>query len=136
VILIAALALDSAAVPAQEAAPTGVAWKCLQQNDADFHVVCVPLPVHGVVAEKARGEAPSSPADSGGAAAAAALEGLDLRAVTERGLDEVFSADAWTMPLYTRPTNPAAVVQLLNSVLCSSAPGCSVSYRFSAPRAQ
>ena len=105
----------------------GVLWKCLQQEDAEYHVVCVPLPVEA--------PAPRRMPDKAAAAASAVTDPHSsvLSGVAERGLDEVFSAESWTIPLYARPSNPAAVMHLLDSALCASAPGCSVTYRFAAP---
>jgi hypothetical protein len=54
--------------------------------------------------------------------------GRDLRPVAMRGHDEVFSSDAWRIPLFARPADPLAVTRLLESALCGDVIYCKVSY--------
>jgi hypothetical protein len=107
-----------------DAAPTGIAWTCIQEHDVYFEVSCVPQhsrPVNAAEPAEAPGERPpqgSSPIFSG----------RDTRPVTARGEAEVFSTRAWRIPLYSRPANPTAIAGLLKSVLCGTEPQCTVSY--------
>ena len=102
--------------------PSAIAWDCVQRSDESFHVTCIP-----------RGQPPVRGAD-------AAVEtrmvstprGRDMRPVAQRGDAEVFSAEAWHVPLHSPPTDPEFVRTLLASVLCGKRPACSVQYGESA----
>ena len=114
----------------------GIQWRCVQEQDEDFHIVCIPRPLR-----LNEGELPDPGlgADAAGSAADSELErpvggvaaphGRDLRPVALRGTKEVFSTSAWRLPLFRRPTNLLAVTRLLESVLCGGIPRCTVSYQ-------
>jgi hypothetical protein len=110
----------------------GILWKCMQETDKDFHIRCIPLPIPS-------GSTDSSIVPFRNPAAGLAVpvaersgiplwRGRDLRPVAMRGHEEVFSAEAWRMPLFARPADPTAVTRLLESVLCGETPRCRVSY--------
>jgi len=102
---------------AQEAlSPAGLRWSCTQQTDEQFHVACVPASL-----------GPNADPSRGGAATQSLAR--DMRPVAQRGDAEVFSADAWRVPLHSRPTDPAFVQTLLESVLCGKHASCTVQYR-------
>jgi hypothetical protein len=119
-ILLVVTAISGNFAAAGEISPLGVEWRCVQQFDEYFQVMCAPRPTgFGSVALEASDDIikTSPPA------------ARDMRPVAERGLAEVFAADAWSVPLYSRPRDMLKVNQLLHSVLCNNAPRCSVSYR-------
>lgn len=118
-VVVAAL---SAGARAESAA---LSWRCVQEFDEHFHMLCIPH----------RGEADAG-SHSGAAEAPAATSraGLDMRPVAQRGDAEVFSADAWRVPLHSKPSDRALVNELLQSVLCGTRPACSVRYEASALR--
>jgi hypothetical protein len=119
-ILLVVTAISSNFSSAGEIAPLGVEWRCVQQYDEFFHVQCAPKPTgFGSAALEASDDIVKASLPGAG----------ELRPVAERGLAEVFSADAWSVPLYSRPRDMVMVNQLLQSVLCNTAPRCSVSYR-------
>jgi hypothetical protein len=51
-----------------------------------------------------------------------------LRPVAARTPEEIVSMRGWRVPLYARPVDIFGVTQLLTSVLCGAAPGCTVTY--------
>jgi hypothetical protein len=116
----------------------GMQWRCLQEEDQDFHILCVPRPI----VQDGAGTAPAPDAGSGvdGTASASSSDsnrvdaipppsdGPDLRPLALRGAKEVFSARAWRLPLYGKPSNPQEVVKLLEVVLCGGVPRCTVVY--------
>jgi len=113
-------AISSSFAAAGEISPLGVEWRCVQQFDEYFHVVCAPRP---------SGFGSVAPEASDDIFKASRPGAREMRPVAERGLAEVFAADAWSVPLYSRPRDMLKVNQLLQSVLCNNAPRCSVSYR-------
>ena len=120
----AACLLSACDALAQAPAGTvGVDWRCAQEYDEDFNVVCVPIPVRDTAAARsAQGAAPA-------ASAAATFRGRDLRPVAARGMDAVFAADEWRVPLFHLSADRASLVRLLQAVLCDAAPDCTVDYR-------
>jgi hypothetical protein len=118
VLVVAAVGSDVAS--AQSMTPSGVEWQCVQQNDEFFHVLCMPKPT---------GDGGVVPSEPGGIISVSRPGRGDMRAVGERGLAEVFSAKAWRVPLYVQPSDELKVSRLLQSVLCDTAPYCSVRYR-------
>ncbi len=118
--VLAVVAIGNQSASAQELTPAGVQWQCVQQNDASFNVLCLPRQI---------GDASVTSAKSSGLVPGSLPVHSDLRPVAERGLEEVFSAKAWTVPLYSEPTDQGKVSHLLQSVLCDAAPYCSVKYR-------
>jgi len=96
-------------------------WRCAQEFDDAFHVLCVPHALGGD-RRTTDAEAESRPA------VAAGVSANDMRPVAQRGDAEAYSADAWRVPLHSRPTDPNFVEQLLASVLCGTHPACSVVY--------
>ena len=108
----------------------GIQWRCVQEQDEDFHILCVPQPLR-------RNEGAPSPGAGAGNAPVPDLssrgaeplpQGRDLRPLALRGAEEVFSTPAWRLPLYKRPSNPLEVGRLLEAVLCGGVPRCTVSY--------
>ena len=102
--------------------PELLSWRCSQQTDPAFHVLCVPELV---------GAAPASMLERSGDVAIeprARSDGPELRPVAERGTAEVMSAEAWRVPLHAPPTDSARVSQLMRLVLCGERPLCSVKY--------
>lgn len=92
-----------------------LAWHCLQQDDAAFHVLCVPRmwPAHAP-------EAATEVNPPG--------VNVNMLPVAQRGDAEVMSTQAWRIPLHVRPSDPAHVTVLLQSVLCGKRSQCEVSY--------
>jgi hypothetical protein len=134
--LVAAFAITGPiAIAADEANTTGIRWACTQQDDEYFHIQCVPRPTPpgeqasepgaptGGIGDGSASKDGSSPVET-----ITAPGGQDMRPVALRGAAEVFSARAWRLPLYTRPTNQAAIARLLQMVLCGTVPYCSVAY--------
>jgi hypothetical protein len=124
-----------------EAAPddaviNGIAWTCSQEHDRYFHVQCVPQPrragTAGPTGETA-GNSDQPPNDGAAREPAPAFRGHDMRPVAARGMPEVFSTKAWRIPLYSQPGNPAAIVNLLESVLCGGTAQCTVTYEGHSP---
>lgn len=105
----AAAAQDVAAAPA-------LAWRCVQQTDAAFHVLCVPRMQVG-----ASPHLDATPAMRPGV-------NVNMLPVAQRGDAEVMSADAWRIPLHVQPRDPQLVAQLLKSVLCGTRAACDVQY--------
>lgn len=110
------------AVAAQSMTRSGaVQWHCVQELDAGYHVTCVPSST-----TQPRESHPTSidPGD----VVNRIVAGPDMRPVTERGHTEVFSTDAWRVPLHAAPSDVAMVNALLVSVLCGRHPACRVDY--------
>ena len=119
VLLAAALPLAAAA----QSGPPPLAWQCTQEYDSSFHVLCVPrsLPAAAVPRDEPALPVPRlEPWPLQGSA--------DMRPVAQRGDAEVFSADAWRVPLHAAPSDPSRVIALLESVLCGKRTECSVRY--------
>lgn len=111
-----ALATMAPLTHAAEPAPAGaLRWQCMQRSDAQHSVACLPTWAMAGRADMSLVATPSRP-------------GPEMRPVAERGAAEVFSADAWIVPLHAAPTDPARVAALLQSVLCGRQPDCRVSY--------
>lgn len=125
VLSVAALPLQAAAQSQPPLPP--LAWQCTQEHDVQFHVLCVPyLP-----------PATARPSDWPLAAASRfdpppLNVAADMRPVAQRGDSEVFSAEAWRVPLHAAPSDPSRVTALLESVLCGHRTDCSVRYGTSA----
>ena len=113
-------AVGSGVASAQSMTPPGVQWQCVQQTDELFHVQCIP---------KSTGDGGTAPERPGGIVSVSRPGRGDMRPVAERGLSEVFSAKTWRVPLYVQPSDELKVSRLLLSVLCDTAPYCSVRYR-------
>jgi hypothetical protein len=97
---------------AQDGAPLGVQWRCVQQYDEVFNILCIPAPA------------------GDGSFVPASLRGGDgMPPAPERGVAEEFLTRAQSVPLYARPSDKDMVGILLQSVLCDTAPRCTVSYR-------
>lgn len=118
-----------AASPAQETSVdtgvgTTIAWTCTQQYDNLFHARCVP----STTTASQAGEPPLPDA----APPAPGLRGLavDGRPVAARGRRTLLNYEFWLVPLYTVPTAPEPVRQLLQAVLCGKAPDCTVDYEY------
>lgn len=120
-LLLAVAAAACVAVPATAAdtAPAGVAWSCVQETDAYFHVRCMPQRT-AAPGDATPAPLPVEPAPAG--------RGHDLRPVSARGEAEIYSTRAWRIPLYSPPARPAQVAALLSAVLCGEARDCSVAY--------
>jgi hypothetical protein len=119
---------SAASAPTRTAAqnhfpPAALTWRCTQGFDASYHVLCLP----DAGAPAARSISVAEPAPRSGAAA-------DLVPVAERGIAEVFSADAWRVPLHSAPVDPVRVQALLESALCGKRSSCAVRYDASAVR--
>jgi hypothetical protein len=120
---------------ADQAGTAGIDWKCVQEQDEYFHVLCVPRPARP---EQPRAPEAVTPGADGGSSAleerpsngetGTAKFGRDMRPVAARGAAEVFSARAWRLPLYARSRAPDAVKRLLETVLCGDVQRCSVTY--------
>jgi hypothetical protein len=129
-----AIGAGTAGAQASEAAP-GIQWRCMQEQDEDFNILCVPrrlgkddsvtTPSPGAGVESSGG---MPIPDTRIGSAEALPSGRDLRPLALRGTQEVFSASAWRLPLYRRPTNPLAVTRLLDTVLCGGVARCTVTY--------
>jgi len=127
VFLGAALAAAGAFGPVAAAAdlgdrPVAIEWQCQQQYDESYHVRC------NAHSAQPAATAPSAVRVSTEVPAASTLQRVDMRAVALRGAHEIFSPQGWSVPLYTRPTDAQGVTQLLTSVLCDTAPRCTVTY--------
>lgn len=105
---------------ARDMRPSGVEWRCVQQHDEAFNVLCFPKPT-GFGSAALEAPAPIVKASLPGK--------VEMRPVAERGLEDVFAEDAWSVPLHSPPRDMVMVNQLLQSMLCNTAPNCSVSYR-------
>jgi hypothetical protein len=127
-IALAVSAMGTSLASAENTTPSGVDWQCVQKNDDFFQVLCVPKPTFGHAAAPEAAPIDSAEAPAFVKTTAPFTGGRDMRSVTERGLPEVFSATAWSIPLYSRPSDAAFVTRLLDAVLCETAPHCSVSY--------
>lgn len=119
VIVVVVTVIGSNVVSAQDVSPLGVEWQCVQQYDEYYHILCIPRPTGDSVAPKTRGDIVKASLPGGG----------NLRADAERGLTEVLSAEARSVPMFAQPKDKVMVGLLLETVLCDSAPRCSVSYR-------
>ena len=107
---------------------TPLAWQCVQEFDQFFHVLCAPrAPAVAVAGDPVM--APAAKVETAGLHPAA-----DMRPVAQRGDPEVFSAEAWRVPLHSAPSDPARVTVLLESVLCGTRPACTVRYDSAPPR--
>jgi len=108
-------------------------WKCVQQRDAQFNVLCLANPRTPDPAAAAPLAGADSDRDDGTAQNAPSRPPLmerahDMRPVATRDETELQAVRAWHVPLYKLPSNPGAVRQLLESVLCGSAARCAVTY--------
>jgi hypothetical protein len=119
--LACAVALPAHSRAGDIGSPAPLDWHCVQEFDAGFHFLCRPRSMRDA-------EAVSDTAASNAPATSAQHRAPDLRPVAQRGDGEVFSAEAWRVPLHARPTDRAHVVQLLDSVLCSARARCTVHY--------
>ena len=117
-ILLALTAIASNIASAQDARPLGVEWKCVQQNDELFHVLCIPKPTGNV-----------APEELGAIVKASLPERGDMQPVAKRGLAQMLTAEPLSVPLYSRPSDKVMVGYLLQTVLCDAVPNCSVNYR-------
>jgi hypothetical protein len=122
------LALTSGVAYAADTASEGdaegaaIAWRCVQEFDASFHVLCIPAQVgtaHTAMTSEMAG---------------ARQYPLDRLPVAQRGDAEVFSTKAWRVPLHSKPNDASMVVELLKSVLCGKHPECKVEYGRSSER--
>ncbi len=103
-----------------------VEWLCVQEFSERYEVRCLaqatrtrapmaPLDRHSVPENDPGGRAwDSGPAHS--------------VPVAMRAPDEIFAEGAWKVPLFVRPSDPTAVNDLLQSVLCGERENCSVRY--------
>lgn len=114
----------------------GIEWRCMQQHDERYEVACIPRPVRPADLDEAAFAARFRDAilrdrgDNGTRGGAVPVfTGRDMRPVTARGMAAVFSGEAWLVPLFVRPANPAAVTRLLEAVLCDPTVRCTVTYR-------
>jgi len=120
---------------ADQAGIAGIEWTCMQQQDEYFHILCVPRPTRP---EERSATAAVVPGADGGSSALEERSlhgetgttrfGHDMRPVAARGATEVFSARAWRLPMYARPSKPEAVTCLLETVLCGAVQWCTVTY--------
>lgn len=123
--LVILVALQAGLLPTAARAgevPELLSWRCSQQADPAYHVLCVP---------ELAGAAPGSVLERSGDIAIeprARSNGPELRPVAERGAAEVMSAEAWRVPLHAPPTDSARVSQLMHLVLCGERLLCSVKY--------
>lgn len=122
-------AVISAACHAQSPAVSALLWNCTQQYDDQYHVRCVPHRQRNVEA------APIGPEAAAEARPASVSRARDMRPVAHRGEAEVFSVQAWQVPLHALPLDAAFVTELLRSVLCGRAPGCVIDYALPEVRA-
>jgi hypothetical protein len=103
-----------------------IAWKCEQQYDAYYHVRCIAQPSQSAAVPTALPVSIAAPA-------ALSVQGVDMRAVALRDVQEIF-AHGWSVPLYAQPSDAQSVTQLLAAVLCDTAPRCTVTYGTGATR--
>jgi hypothetical protein len=113
------LALTPVIAHAEETGAQGaaIAWRCVQEFDESFNVLCSPAHVGNARPEM------TPMADEG-----AQRYPLDRLPVAQRGDAEVFSTKAWRVPLHSRPNDTSMVEELLKSVLCGKRPECNVEY--------
>ena len=116
-----AFALPASAdnLAATQASP--LAWRCVQESDAQFHVLCIP---QGAGVARFQGDDSENSPDG----APSHRMSAEMRPVAQRGDAEVFSTEAWRVPLHSRPTDSTFVTMLLESVLCGKRAQCSVDY--------
>lgn len=119
--LACAVALPAHSRASDISSPLPLDWHCVQEFDAGFHVLCRPRSTGDA-------ETASETAASNSAATFSQHRAPDFRPVAQRGDSEVFSAEAWRVPLHAQPTDRAHVVQLLDSVLCGGRARCTVHY--------
>lgn len=122
-------AVISAACHAQSPAVPALLWDCTQQYDDQYHVRCVPRRQEHVEAAAMTSEAITEVRLAGDSRA------RDMRPVAHRGEAEVFSVQAWQVPLHALPLDAVFVKELLRSVLCGRAPGCVIDYALPEVRA-
>lgn len=109
-------------------------WTCVQQYDPLFNVRCTPH-IDGTVPgafplrwaalfwEDILGQPPVA-----WRAVGVVSRAPDTRPVAMRHSDEIFSGEAWYVPLHSRPTDAANVVRVLQAVLCGTMSHCRVTY--------
>lgn len=119
----------SAACAAQSSMVPALLWECAQQYDDQYHVRCVPHRQEHVEA------ALIGPAAATEVRLASISRAWDTRPVAHRGEAEVFSVQAWQVPLHALPLDAVFVTELLRSVLCGRAPGCIINYSLPEVRA-
>lgn len=119
----------SAACHAQSPAVPALLWDCTQQYDNQYHVRCVPR------RQQLSEAAPIGPEAAAEARLASVSRARDMRPVAHRGEAEVFSVQAWQVPLHALPLDAVFATELLRSVLCGRAPGCVIDYAFPEVRA-
>lgn len=111
-------AVLATAAPLANGAPV-LNWHCVQEFDGAFHVRCTPHAAHQDPGAPVQGQVTDSGADLA----------VDARLpVAQRGDAEVYSADAWRVPLHVPPRDPRHVEALLQSVLCGTRMACTVRY--------
>jgi hypothetical protein len=119
----------SAACHAQSPAVPALLWDCTQQYDDQYHVRCVPHRQQHVEAPLIGPEAATE------VRLASVSRARDMRPVAHRGEAEVFSVQAWQVPLHALPLDAVFATELLRSVLCGRAPGCVIDYALPEVRA-
>lgn len=139
--LIAALHPPQALAEQPTAADKAVHWQCAQEYDEYYEILCLPRvqasDVAGAFAVRPLAKdpywddvlgSPSGAADQAPHTLNTTFRGRDMRPVAARGAEEVQAPGGWRVPLFARPTDPPAIVALLQQVLCGSAAGCTVRY--------
>lgn len=101
--------------------PVSLDWRCVQEFDEHYHVLCRP---QAEIAAESAADALARRA----ATTAPPSRAPDPRPVAQRGEAEVFSAEAWRVPLHAPPSDSAHVVELLDSVLCGRRARCTIHY--------
>lgn len=119
-LIFVAIALASNFAWAEDRSPLGVEWRCMQQYDENFHVLCIPEQSGaGSVAAEA----------TGGIVKASLARGGNMRAVAGTDLTDAFFTTDHRVPLYAPPRDKRMIGELLQMVLCDKAPRCTVIYR-------
>ena len=119
-IVLIVTATGSNLASAQDVPPLGVEWQCFQQYDESFNIECIPEPaVPG-------GVAPEAP---GGIVEASLLRAGGMRPAARSHFTEAFFTTDQKVPLYSAPRDKVMVNYLLQTMLCDTAPRCSVKYR-------
>lgn len=109
-------------------------WTCVQQHDKSFNVRCIPrmdvafpgaFPLRSAALfwEDILGHPPAA-----SRAVSVGLSAPDTRPVAMRHSDEIFSGEAWYVPLHNQPADTTNVFRVLQSVLCGTTSYCRISY--------
>ncbi len=128
-VVVAGVAAASTFASGVDTTDTGrsIEWYCVQEFDEKYEVRCIAeeTQIRNAMNRSDQRPPANNNSDDGRTDGVIPAFGIPVAMRTER---EIFAEGAWKVPLYAQPSNPSAVTQLLQSVLCGARQQCSVRY--------